>query len=312
MRDLVRRVFFENWSLKITSLFLAFILWLVVRGDPTAERVISVPLEVRLPRYMEITNDRPSTVDVTVRGVFANMWFGPTLPTYTIDMQAFDEGEHVVQLTPANVRIPRASGLEAVAVRPARIKLRLERTVSKEAHVKVLTRGEPGTGIDVYDIVVSPSMVVLGGPRSSIDRIEELSTEPVSIDGQRQSIRVFANLDIRDNAVHSTPPGPVEVNVQLGPHRKLQRVTGVTVTADGAGVSIIPRQVVLQVLVPITYEKRFAPADFVAAVRLGGTDPAQNEWKLKPDVRLKNSSDPSIVIKSVTPPEVTVQRLKKG
>jgi hypothetical protein len=34
---------FENWGLKLTAVLLAVVLWLVVRGDPNAERVISRP-----------------------------------------------------------------------------------------------------------------------------------------------------------------------------------------------------------------------------------------------------------------------------
>jgi len=312
MTAFIKEVLLENWSLKITSIFLAFILWLVVRGDTPAERVISVPLEVRVQRNMMITNERPGTVDVTVRGVFANMWFGSSLPTYIIDLQSYDEGEHIVQLSPANVHIPRASGLEAIAVRPARLKLVLERTVAKEVPIRVVTRGEPGTGIDVYGIMLAPSTVVLSGPRSSVDRIQEISTETISIEGQRQSTRTFANLDIRDDAVHSTPPGPVEVSIQLGPHRRLQRVTGIPVGTDSPGAKVVPRTVAVLVLVPITFEKPLTAGDFVATVSLSNSDPEARSVTLKPDVRLKNPSDPAIVIRNVSPAEVAIQRAKNN
>ena len=69
--------FVENWGLKLTALFLSFILWLMVHGDPGTERNIMIPLEIRLPGEMVITNeDRPSFVEVSVRGSLANGGFG--------------------------------------------------------------------------------------------------------------------------------------------------------------------------------------------------------------------------------------------
>ncbi len=69
--------FVENWGLKLTALFLSFILWLMVHGDPGTERNIMIPLEIRIPRDMVITNeDRPSFVEVSIRGPLASGGFG--------------------------------------------------------------------------------------------------------------------------------------------------------------------------------------------------------------------------------------------
>jgi YbbR domain-containing protein len=305
----LRQMLLENWTLKLTAILLAFGLWLMVRGDPNAERVLSVPLEVRVPRNMEITSERPATVDVTVRGAFTNMWFAPVLPTYIIDLQLFEEGEHIVQLSPENVRFPRASGLEAMAVRPVRLKLKLERTIAKEVPVRVVIQGEPERDVDVYQISVSPSSVVLSGPRSSIERIQEVRTEAISVAGHSESMREFANLDVRDDAVHSAPPGPVEVNIELGPHRTLQRVTGIRVAPDERNATVTPASVSIQVLVPITMEKALTAEDFAASVLVSQLPPTELSASLKPEVRLK-SNNAAVLIKTVQPATVVVKRNK--
>ncbi len=304
----IRVLLLENWGLKLTSVFLAFFLWMVVRGDPSAERVINVALEIRLPRNMEITSERPSTVDVTVRGAFTNLWFSPTIPTYVVDLSSYDEGEHIIQLSPQNVRFPRASGLEPMAVRPARIKVRLERAAVKEVPIRVVTRGEPGAGIDVYGITTRPAAVTLSGPHSNVDRIREVSTEAIALNDQRQSIRKLVNLDIRDDAVHCAPSTPVEVHVELGAHRRLQRVAKVPVSVGDAAFTVNPRWITVQVLVPITYEKGMTAADFAATVTVPGLAPGQTSAKAKPEVRLKVPNDPAVVIREIEPAEVVVQK----
>lgn len=304
----IKDLLLENWGLKLTSIFLAFFLWVVVRGDPSAERVINVALEIRLPRDMEITSERPSAVDVTVRGALTNLWFSPTIPTYVIDLRSFDEGEHVIQLSPQNVRFPRASGLEPIAVRPARLKIMLEQTAVKDVPIRVVTRGEPGPGIDIYTISTKPSTVTISGPHSNIERIREVSTEVVNLANQRQSIHKLVSLDIRDDLVHSTPAGPVEADLRLGPHRRLQSISRVLVVTGDASYAASPRWVTIDVLVPITYDRGLTAAQFVATVNLPNLASAQTSIKVKPEVRFKDPTDPAIIIKQVQPAEVTIQK----
>jgi hypothetical protein len=80
-----------------------------VRGDPGAASVITVPLEIRIPRNVEITNERPRSVEVTVRGTASSPWFGQPSPSCVIDLQSAEEGQHVAPLTPDNVRITDAN-----------------------------------------------------------------------------------------------------------------------------------------------------------------------------------------------------------
>lgn len=307
----ISHLFLENWGLKLTAIFLAFILWMVVRGDPSAERVINVALEIRLPRNMEVTSDRPSTVDVTVRGAFTNLWFSPTLPTYIVDLTSYDEGEHVIQLSPQNVRFPRTSGLEPVSVRPTRLKITLERTTTKEVPIRVVTRGEPGPGMDVYGVSSSPASATLSGPRSHVERMREVPTEGIALNDLRQSIHKLLNLDVRDDAIHCTPAGPVEVNVELGPHRRLQRIPKVIVVSSDASFSVTPRWITVDLLVPISRDQRLTAGDIGAAVKASGLDLTQSVLKVKPEVWLKIPPDPAIVIKGIQPEEVTLKKIAR-
>ncbi len=297
----------EHWGLKLTSIFLAVFLWMVVRGDPTAERVVNIALEIRLPPNMEITSERPTSVDVTVRGTFTNLWFSPAIPTYIVDLQGYDEGEHSIQLSPQNVRFPRASGLEPMAVRPARLRITLERIAARTVPIRVVTRGEPGAGIDVYEIATHPPNVTVSGPHTHIERMREVPTEVLNLADLRQSFHKRVNLDIRDDLVHSSPIGPVDVDVTLGPHRRLQKIARIPISAGSDDYLVVPRWLTVEALVPITYERGLTPAQFTATVSPPGVFSTEPRVKVKPEVKLKDISDPAIVIKSVEPDEVVVE-----
>ena len=65
----LRRIFLEDWSLKILSLAIAIVLWLVVTGqnEPVTAHV-NVQLNFIRPQMLEISNDPPRTVDVMLTG----------------------------------------------------------------------------------------------------------------------------------------------------------------------------------------------------------------------------------------------------
>jgi YbbR domain-containing protein len=303
-----REVLTENWSLKLTAIFLAFVLWLVVRGDPGTERVITVPLEIRVPPNTVIVNERPNSVDVTVRGASSYVWFGQsTSPACVIDLEEAGEGEHIVPLTEANVRIARTAGIDVISVRPARISVVLEKTASKEVPIVAPIRGDPAEGFEIYGQSWSPNSILITGPRSRVAAIGQIATEGISVAGQRQPLRTFVNLNIPDSSIHTAKFSPVEVNIEIGPRRRLDVVTGVPVRAEEEGVLVEPGTVSVRVLTPLSRQQKLTAADFAATVSAIELDAGKEVAKVRPEVVLK-TLDPATVIKDVQPALVTIRR----
>ena len=60
---------FRHLGLKLLALGLGVLLWMVVSGEATVERVLRVPLELQqFPPGLELQSEAPSTVEVRVRG----------------------------------------------------------------------------------------------------------------------------------------------------------------------------------------------------------------------------------------------------
>jgi len=300
-------VLLRNWGVKLTSILLAFLLWLAVRGEPSAEVVVTVPLEIILPADMQITSERPGTVEVTIRGMASNMWFGQPLPSCRVDLGQAGEGEREVPLMPADVRVPRASGLEVISIRPARVRLTLEKVISREVAIRVI-RGEPPLDLEVYGVKVEPQVVTVTGPRSHVQGIRDIPTENIPLSGQRESLRTYARLEIADSALHASPPGPVQVSIQLGVRRQVRVIRGVPVVPDDSSVTVVPPRIRLRVLVPISLQQALTAADFEATVNTSSLDAAQKTARVKLQVSLREAQIPGVAIVEVNPAEVTIRR----
>ena len=298
----------ENWGLKLLSVFLALVLWFFVRGDPGAERILTVPLEIHIPNGMEITSERPTSVDVTVRGPIANSWFGQSVPTCIVNLAEATEGLHSITLGPQNVRIPGASGFEVIKINPPRISLTLEQTISKEVSVSAATTGEPAAGFEIYGKSCNPAAVIITGPRSHVEKISKITTEIISLNEQKQSMRVFKNLDMHDNLLRTIPVGPIEVNVEIGGRRRTVTIDRVQVEIDNADYIAVPSQVSVLVLVPIAYKQGPTAESLKATAELPGSELPETPAKVKLSVSFTKQLDPAIIIKDVVPSEVTVRK----
>ncbi len=221
MKRFIKEFLLENWSLKTTALLLSLILWLFVRGEPGPESVVRVPIQVQLPSRMEIINERPTMVEVTMRGaVFSNRWFGQPLPNCIINLQSVKEGEHIVGLNTDNIQVPKGSGIEVLQVNPAKVHITLQQTLSKVVPITVPIQGKPARGFEVYGKQIKPSFITITGPRKHIEPVHQVSTEVVSINDQKQSGHFLVGFNIKDNFVRPTPNNPVHVDIQIGPHRQ--------------------------------------------------------------------------------------------
>jgi YbbR domain-containing protein len=309
MRRRIKALFLENWTLKAIALFLALFLWIFVRGEQGPERVVTVPLEVRLPRQMEIINKRPTSIEVTMRGApVSNLWFSQPLPACVIDLQTAGEGEHVVPLTPDHIKLSQGSGIEILQMNPTRITIVLEPTVSKEMPIAIPVRGEPAKGFEVYSKHSKPATVIISGPRSRISEMQEVQTAPISLEGRNQSNQFFAALNLKDSSIRTSIQDPVLIEVTIGPIRRLHTIHKVTVTVDNAAFSTTPKQIDIQVLAKPDSIPEITPMDFRVVFKTNSSNIANLPMRRKPVVEILNDFNGSLSIKAIHPSEVTLRR----
>lgn len=312
MRDL-KDVVLENWGLKVISLLLAVTLWFAVHGDPATEKTITVPVEIHnLRRNFVITSEQPQSVQVTYRGGGPSVWFGESVPVCVIDLSDADEGEHIIPLGTENLRLPRGLVLEVLAVHPARVHLTLEKTASKEVPILAVVTGEPAAGFEVYEIAHSPPRTTITGPWTRVEKVSEVMTEALSIQGKRESVHLLANLNIKDSLIHSSPPSQVEVKVEIGARRRRITIHEVPVLPDDTSLIVTPSRVSIQVLVPETFAGVLTAADFNATVSARKVDLTLPVVKVRPDISFAHPMQPGIKVEDVHPSLVTLHRMEKS
>ncbi len=304
---LLKEVLLKNRWLKLAALLLAYALWIMVRGSE-GERVITVPLTVQIPRDMAIVNERPTTVECTAVGFQPNLAGSAPNHSYDIDLRSAREGERTILLTPAGVQLNPASDLRIIRVNPARITLVLQKIISKQVAVKVPIQGMPAAGFDLYRSAWTPDTVLVSGPRSDIDALKDLVTDPVSIAGRDRSFQTAAGLNVQNDNIHISPPGPVAVAVAIGPHREARRLSVPVAVVSDDEFSVSPPAVSVRLLVPVTYKGRITADNLKATVTVSNAPAQVNRLTARPVVDFVGGDDGGIVIDQISPEEVMLTR----
>ena len=107
---------FRNLALKVVSVILAALLWLIVSGEQTVERVLRIPLEyTNIPAQLELVGEPPTVVDVRVRGssgTLGRLSSGDLAAV--LDVRSPRPGQRLYHLTGSEVRSP--FGVDVVQV----------------------------------------------------------------------------------------------------------------------------------------------------------------------------------------------------
>jgi hypothetical protein len=186
----------HNWLPKVVCIILAIIIVQIYNASLLEKRYFSVHLKYEYSDDLMPASVLPTTVRVSVWGnsTIINSIRDEDILAF-VDAHPFTmEGEYRIPVTlRKNNSILNEDALELHA-EPSEIKMKLENKVFKTVDVKLAIRGEPDENYAITETPIEPTKVNIVGPRSSIDKIETLTTEFVSIDNRSSDISGYANL----------------------------------------------------------------------------------------------------------------------
>src|SRR5687767_11725554 len=181
---LARKIFLEDWSLKLLSLTIALVLWLVVSGlnEPVTAHV-NVQLNFIRPQMLEISNDPPRTVDVMLTGSRNKLDDLTALDLVaTLDLSQQGAGERVLRLAD-KAQIPVPQGVNVDGCQPSAMPIRLEPILERQIAIEPKLEGNLADGYVVYAVRPSKGSVTVRGPESRVNALQKVMTESIVLTG---------------------------------------------------------------------------------------------------------------------------------
>ena len=278
---------FRNLGLKLISVVLASALWFTVAGEHDVERTVRVPLEFRnTPPLMEVVGDRPTTVDVRVRGSSAVLSrLDQDEIVAVLDLTTVRVGSKLFNMRAENVRAP--FGVDVLQVTPSTISLELERSAKRMLKVVPAVEGEPAPGFAIGTVSSDPAQVEVIGPESHLTDLTSATTEAVMVNGARAAVDDQVTIGVSDSAVRLVADQSAKVRVQIVPAPLEREVTGVPVRSRNLGAGLTARLQPLLVSVTVRGQREaldsMGAATIDAFVDLAGLGPGQYNLRVQFD-----------------------------
>ena len=233
---LLRKLFLEDWGLKLLALAITVAFWLGVTGQnkPVTLRVTGVQLNFLQPDGLEISNDPPGTVDVILTGSKDKLdRIGPRDLIANVDLSDQKAGERVIKLTLDRVKVDLQEDVKIQGFHPATVSIRLEPVVEVPVEVEVKFEGKLPDGYEVASVSVNPARIRLRGPADRINALHKAITETVWLDGRKESFNVsHVEINLPDPKIDILDPA-VDIHVDVTEKRRGELHLGFA-TGDGS------------------------------------------------------------------------------
>jgi YbbR domain-containing protein len=211
----IKNFFLTNFHLKLTSFFLALLLWVTINGEPKSEIRFRVPLEYRnLPKGIEVLDDTVNAIDVRLSASSSMIKrLEASDITAAIDLSDWSYGEKTYSISAANIRIPYGVGVTKIT--PSKVRLRFEPTQHKAVPIRARAIGKAADGHRVTSISCNPSSAEIEGPEGHLSAVHFVSTDSIDINGRSESFVKRVNLFVEDALLRlsSIQQTNVEINI---------------------------------------------------------------------------------------------------
>jgi YbbR domain-containing protein len=211
----VKRFFTQNIGLKIFSLAVAATLWFLISGSRELTTAVTVPVQYRnIPTHLELGSNLVEEVRLIVRGPSPLLSRVANSPApVVLDLgRVRREGVTTFSIQRANVDLPAGVVLERAI--PSQIQIRTERREVKDVPVSPVFENVP-EGYRLESWTVTPPRLPLSGPKSRLDAIETVRTDPIDLRAHAGEEEVTTTAFAGDPQAHFVASPQVRVRYVL-------------------------------------------------------------------------------------------------
>jgi YbbR domain-containing protein len=213
MGDFFRRHVLHNFGLKLISLALAVVMWMAVAHDPVGIVAVEVPIEFRnVPENLEISTEYIPAAQIRLRGPERLVrGLQPSDVRLEVNLAGTKPGERTFDLTAQQVHQPY--NLEVVLVVPSQLHLTFDTELTRQVEIHPRVVGTFAPGYSIGQVVVSPPLISITGPRKRVQAVEGAITDPVDVSGIMDRGTFVTHAYVSDPMVQVVDPTPIRVTV---------------------------------------------------------------------------------------------------
>jgi len=185
MKRFFKKLFTKNWELKLISLILALILWLILIPEEKifSEKNLTITLETHnTPQGMELVKKPLDKIDVTIKA--PNRYIDQITPANVVAKLNLENASVVQEdyaLNETMISIPAGAKATVIRISPNTVNLKLEKIKEIMLDVEPDIVGVVKEGFKMGEWRVDPPRVLIQGPESKLKEGYIVRTSPIDI-----------------------------------------------------------------------------------------------------------------------------------
>jgi len=232
---LIRKIFLEDWVMKLVALVITLALWFGVTGlrTTTKQRFQNIPLNIRVSNNIEIITSSVNEVTIVLSGDKGKI-DQLNSRDLIVSLDFTDtEGDRnkTVPVLPENVSIELPQGVKLEEIQPNTIGVEWDTVEEREITVRAEIEGALPDGFEIYGkAVITPEKIRVRGPASFIRKLEFVSTEKINIANRREDFTAQIPLNTINQQV-TLLDSVVDVAIRIG-EKRIERLFIVPVQTE--------------------------------------------------------------------------------
>lgn len=206
----------QIWGLRMLAVAIAVALWLAISvedRESRAQRAVTASVTYNSPPE-RVLIDPVQEVQVVLSGPASQIrQLDPRQVTVRVDLSGTEPGRHPLSLSAGDVSLP--PNLRVESLTPNQITVEVDERVEKRLRIEPVFTGEPAAGAQLGQVAMVPAELVAEGPRSRVDRLDHLETQPIDLDGHALSFEETVGVVSPDPLIQIQQPARVKVRVPL-------------------------------------------------------------------------------------------------
>jgi YbbR domain-containing protein len=198
----MKKFFVTNVGWKLTSLLLAFLLWIAVAQQPELTTSIAVPILFRnVPSDLELASEVVDRAHLEIRGPAGRLTAANLAQVAVVfDVATLHPGERSFNIRPRMVwGLPL--GVVFYRAVPSQVNLRFEHQIVKEVPVTPNYDQPEPPGYVVSSYHINPVRVKIRGPEEWVKDVDSVATDPIDLKKLIQDGKVSVHVHLPNDQV---------------------------------------------------------------------------------------------------------------
>lgn len=236
---------FEDFILKIVSLLIAAILWFHSATEKTylAERDVILEYEEVPPdiTFREVPVKKIKVYFEAKGKDLLKLYF--LKPKIYVNLKEIREGKNTIKIKESDIKINKDIKVDKIILTEKFINLDLEKKESKKVNVKIESTGKPREGYDILKIVPEEKEVIITGPKSIVEKINEVKCKELDVSGKKFSFYDYLQI-LSPSTLVNVSPSSLRVYVEIEEKRfKEMEEDIVIITSEEYDAQVEPKKV---------------------------------------------------------------------